>query len=389
LGTSGKRRDYGGNPLIRSEPLNPKEGALVKHLWIIVFLFTFDVLCAQERSDTALYIFPATGGTQEEREFFDKHIQGEIAGANYGIVYTPQEANYTVNLNIGEYEDEETPDVVAKQLTLVVVRTADDHPVVEFSWSYHELEEMYQWNLYIVYNALANVTLKKPEPEIPEPVPEAPKRRDFWLYLGLRAGGSVSGYSFQATPGYEAGFGGGFGGEGGLVAELRLFPFFGLQLEALFSYDTFNAIKMIPRDDSWMASPGTFTTISFMFPLMLKFPIGFDKCVLSFYTGAYYLFSPQREEESGDGGGIGGFINNFIDGLSDSFSMSFPLGFIIGADLGIPLGPGELFIDLRYGRNLDMTVIQNGPRYDRDRISVGLGYKFGFFKKREQVTINN
>jgi hypothetical protein len=362
LGASGKRQDYGGNPLIRSEPLNPEENVLMRRLWIVVFLFTCDVLFAQERSDTSLYLFPAAGGTQTEREFFDKNIHDEIQGANYKIVYTPEEADYTVTLKISEYEDPETPGVAANQLTLFVARTSDDSPVVEFSWSYRELEEMYQWNLYIVYNALANVSLKKPEE------PEA-RRRDSWLYLGLRAGASIPGYSFQEAVGYEAGSGGGFGGEGGLVAELRLFRFFGLQLEALFTYGAFNAVKITSGEDSRKVSADVFTSMSFMFPFLLKVPLGFERFALSFYAGAYYLLALGKEGEFGDWG------------ETDSFSVSPPLGFIIGADLGIPLGPGELFVDLRYGRDLGVTVIQNGPRYGRERINVGLGYKFGFFKK--------
>ena len=332
----------------------------MRRLWIVVFLFTCDVLFAQERSDTSLYLFPAAGGTQTEREFFDKNIHDEIKGANYKIVYTPEEADYTVTLKISEYEDPETPGVAANQLTLFVARTSDNSPVVEFSWSYHALEEMYQWNLYIVYNALANVTLMKPES------PEAEARRlDSWFYLGPRAGASLPGYSFKVSPGYEAGSGDGFGGEGGLVAELRLFPFFGLQLEALFACDAFNAVKITSGEDSRTVSADMFTSMSLMFPFLLKVPLGFEKFVLSFCAGAYYLlFSPWGEGESGGG-----------------FSMSFPLGFIIGADLGIPLGPGELFVDLRYGKDHGVTVIQNGPRYGRDRINVGLGYKFGFFKK--------
>ena len=198
-----------------------------------------------------LFIF-SLPRADRKREFFDKNIHEEIKGANYGVVYTPEESNYNVNMDISEYEDEETPGVVTNCLTLIVTRTADNFRVIEFSWDYHDLEEMYQWNLYIIYNALANITLRV-KPGEPEPAPEAPKRQDFRLYLGLWAGASIPGYSFQATPGYEAGSGGGFGGEGGLVAELRLFPFFGIQLEALFAYDTFNAIKTIPRDDNWVA----------------------------------------------------------------------------------------------------------------------------------------
>ena len=114
------------------------------------------------------------------------------------------------------------------------------------------------------------------------------------------------------------------------MAELRLFPFFGLQLEALFPYDAFSAVKTISEDGDRRISSAMFSTMSLTFPVMLKVPVEFERFALSFYAGAYYwlFFSWREEGESGGGGGM------------DDFSVSFPLGVIIGADTGIPLGPG-------------------------------------------------
>jgi hypothetical protein len=338
----------------------------MKRLWAVLFFCACALLSAQDRSSINLYIAPVTGGSREAREFFDDNIHAEIFAANYSIVYTPEEADYILEMTLTEVEDPETSDV-SNRITVVVMDNVTETTIVEFSWDYHELEEMYQWNLYLVYNALANVTAKA-KPQDPDSLAHNWWGR--WFFLGLRVGPSFSGYYFQEAPNYRGGYSGEFSGEGGLVAELRLFRFLSFQLEALLTFDVFNAVKTTPRDSVQDVSSDVFTTMSLMFPVILKIPFGFEKFALSFYAGSYFLLSPQEWWGFASGEKIEGF------------STSFPLGFIVGADMGVPLGPGELFVDLRYSRDLGTAVIQNGPRYTRDRINVALGYKFGLIKRR-------
>ncbi|MDR1636507.1 MAG: PorT family protein [Treponema sp.] len=307
----------------------------------------------------------------------------EIAAANYGMVYTPEEADYTMQLNVTEEEDPEVEGGISSVLTISVIRNKDNYKVVEFAWGYVNLEEMYQWNLYLVYNALANVSLSKlEEAKAPEPVvPVDPSAswREKWLYLGFRAGPSFTGYSFQSTRNYASGLSPGISGEGGLVADIRILRFFSIQTEMIITFDTFNVAKD-PDENNGERSTDSFSAISFTAPLMVKVPLGFEKFLLSFYTGAYLALTPFQ-------------INRKSSNSDDNYDMNLvpPLGFVIGMDLGLRLGPGELFMDLRYTRDFGMTIVRNGnePQYIRDRITMGLGYKFGLIRRGKPENTKN
>jgi hypothetical protein len=334
----------------------------------MVFFFTVCFLAAQERGDTGLYISPTTGGTPEAKKFFDDNIAMEIAAANYKIVYTPKEASYFINLKVSDEEDPDTGETY-HYFTITVVRASDNFQVIEFSWEYLELDEMYQWNLYIVYNALANVSLRG----APE-APAAPPRRDPVLHLGVRAGPAFSGYFLQASPGYATSLSLSVSGEAGLTTELRLFPFLGIQMEALATYDVFSAMKVTTQDGRQEISSDKFTTMSFLFPFMIKAPLVFEKFDLSFYAGSYFALFPLAGEKNDGTGG------------SPHFRIDPPLGIITGLELGFPLGPGALFTDIRYSKDFGMTAAQDGsgPWYLRDRIILGFGYKFGFFERKSR-----
>jgi hypothetical protein len=328
----------------------------MKYLWVAVFFCIFAFLSAQERSDIKLYIAPTTGGSPDAREFFDVNIPAEIKGANYTITNEPEEADYLVSLTITEEEDSDIPFL----FTLSVTKDQGSLSLVELSWAYTDVEEMYQWNLFLVYNALANIPLFK-APEEPTPAPEAAPEDDNpertrWLFVGLRGGVSSGGYSFQLAPNYVSGSSTGIIGEGGLVVEFRLFRFLGFQVEVDFIYETFNA----PTKTS---SVDTFGAISLMIPLVVKVPLSFGRFTLSLYVGLYGTLGPWETE-----------------GVAIKTVIPLGPGFTMGTDVGFLVGPGELFADLRYGKDFGTTIIGDGagPLYTRDRISVCLGYKFGF-----------
>jgi hypothetical protein len=152
------------------------------------------------------------------------------------------------------------------------------------------------------------------------------------------------------------------------VAELRLFRFFSLQAEGDFVYGAFDGPGTNVGGDARPAD--SYTSMSLLFPLLAKAPLNFGSFTLSLYAGAYYTLAlGDAEKESGAPG----------ETESAAVKMDLPLGFTVGTELGFALGPGELFTDLRYGRDLGATALgEGGPQYIRDRINVSIGYKFGF-----------
>lgn len=338
----------------------------IKYLLAAIFFCAFTFLSAQERSDIRLYVARTEGGSPEAREFFDTNIPAEIYGANYTVSDSLEGADYVVLMHITE-EDSDPPFL----FSLVISRPGETGTLVEFSWGYTEVEEMYEWNLYLLYQALANIPMTRAGERTAQAsaaaaaaaaAPDGSSQRERRFFIGLRAAVAFPRYFFQVAPGYEPGIGAGLSGEAGLVTELRLFRFLSIQAEGDFLYESFD----VPGAES---SADIFTSMSFIFPLVVKVPLRFGRFTLSLYAGAYYALALWDMQKKPGGSG---------EAETAPLRMELPLGLIAGTDVGFLAGPGELFADFRYGRDLGGISIEGGPLYIKDRISVGIGYKFGF-----------
>jgi hypothetical protein len=60
------------------------------------------------------------------------------------------------------------------------------------------------------------------------------------------------------------------------------------------------------------------------------------------------------------------------------YSYTVPLGVTAGADLGMHLGPGLLFLDIRYSLDFGTNESDNSiATFRRNMVSFSLGYKYG------------
>ncbi|MDR1597040.1 MAG: PorT family protein [Treponema sp.] len=336
----------------------------LKTLLAVLFFCAGSLLSAQEFSDILLYFLPTTGGLPKEREFFDANIPLEIRNAYYKVVDSPDEADFLVSVAIAKNEDSS----YTSYLTLGLTTAVDQSPLIEISYDYDNVEEMYSWNLGTLL-----------APAIPSlstaPAASGDWREAPWLYLGVRGGGAFTGYAFQGTSDYNAGYSAGMSAEVGLAVEIRPFRFLSFQLEGVFAYEAFNAPKVKQMDSGLAYSSDTFRSKSLMFPLIAKVPLKFEKFVLSLFAGAYYIVAPGGvERTTGD--------SNETESIAD-YRIKPPFGFTVGLEAGFPLGPGVLFTDLRYYKRGFGTssVGSGGPLYIQDRISLCIGYKLGFLRK--------
>jgi hypothetical protein len=194
------------------------------------------------------------------------------------------------------------------------------------------------------------------------------------LYLGLQGGGLFNLYKIQPFGNYESGTSQGFGGQGAALAEFSIFPFLSLRAEAVFAFETFAMVNSTRVKQLMVHSTSTFTAMSLMFPFLVQIPLRFDLLTLTPFGGVYLMLplgkvkttvqAPEKME------------------LSDSYSLDPPIGFLAGIEIGISLGPGDVFLDLRFGRDLGMISVEGerGPRYFQDRIGLFLGYKIPVWK---------
>jgi hypothetical protein len=107
-----------------------------------------------------------------------------------------------------------------------------------------------------------------------------------------------------------------------------------------------------------------------MVPVLIKLNYRPDRFVVAPYAGLYYsLFLPS---ESG-------------------YSMSPAIGLSAGVELGLHLGPGVLFFDARFSRDIGKTTIETDVpgvpeiSYRRNILAFSLGYKIGFFSREDKT----
>ncbi|MDR2376937.1 MAG: hypothetical protein LBD96_10940, partial [Treponema sp.] len=132
-----------------------------KYLTGVMFLCSAMMLFAQSRDDVTVYVAPVTGGIPEQQMFFAENFKMELMGANYAVVENQVDSDYTMNLSISQeieasYEDEYgrmLAEQIINILTVSLLSTEDAREILQFSWAFETLEEMYEWNLHLIYQA--------------------------------------------------------------------------------------------------------------------------------------------------------------------------------------------------------------------------------------------
>ena len=163
----------------------------------LFLLFTAGFVYAQTRGDTIIYIPMPTGGTATEQSYFKENFEMETIAAGYVTTENPNEADYILRLevkpNMVLYDDgteeQAPPDEPQNLLELRLLEAADESEVVMFNFPFTEVEEMYEYNLYLLYQAMANVPLTKLTS-----LPDPDHWRNKWLYIRGSVDYSISNY---------------------------------------------------------------------------------------------------------------------------------------------------------------------------------------------------
>jgi hypothetical protein len=201
---------------------------------------------------------------------------------------------------------------------------------------------------------------------------EAWKKKRF--SVGLRSGASLhfydSGNVYQGAssdPGASVDFAAQFG--------IQLHKYVALQIETIVTADPMNlsftenitdaaGVLMYTRE-----ATRSFNSRSLLVPLVAKGTFKPDIFSLAVFGGAYLGIPLGKMEYT-------------ADGVTQKTSFDLAAGIVFGGSSGIHLGQGEMFLDVRYMRDLNETGVKISGAdlkpYTRSMVLFSLGYAFLF-----------
>jgi TolB-like protein len=183
------------------------------------------------------------------------------------------------------------------------------------------------------------------------------------FYLGLRGGFTTTFYRPSADLwGDVNSDAASFSWDASAQMSLQLSNFFALQAEADFiAGDTLE----ITMGDSVL----TLRYSAMALPILGKLTFRPGSFLLAGFGGIYFTvpFTVMTFD---------------VNGMEYSYNFTIPMGYIVGGNIGIKLGPGTLFLDVRYAGDFNQIEAQGDwgsrPLYERSLFSYSLGYEFGF-----------
>jgi hypothetical protein len=342
-------------------------------LFVVFFLAVF-ALAAQSRDDVRVYVAPVTGGVPEQQMFFAENFKMELTGANYAVVENREDSDYIMSLAITQdvedsYDDDSGGGMVQQIINILTVSlqdSRDNREILQFSWAFGTLEEMYEWNLHLIYQAMANVPLTKLTG-----VPDTNHWRNKWIYVRASFDYPITFYAYPDPP-YIAKDPSTVSGSSLDYSKLdhKIMPFPGMSLGLEFQFLNFMSVE---GDFRLNFGDPVSTTLIPSIDLELKFPLK---------PSRHFMIEPY------------GIVTFPTTTAAATGTVEFPrLGFGGGIQAGVKGGSrGAFFVDVNYVHYLGNVVTRNNDTnkpypsrttWNRFSVGLGIGYKIGFFNRNK------
>ena len=341
----------------------------MKKLLAIVFVCIPVFIFAQTRNDTTIHIPMPVGGNSTQQTFFKENFEMETVAAGYATTENASQADYTLKLevqpNMIVYDDgtEEQAPPEEKQyvLELRLIRNEDGNEIVMFNFPFTEVEEMYEYNLYLLYQAMANVPLTKLTSVL-----ETDHWRNKWVYVRGSLDYTISNYQADVADSANWKSEDGTSHES-LTPEIArsttpmVAGTLGVEFQFLNWMSAEGDIKLIfgdPEQPTFVPTVGAF----------LKFPLKPSKhFMLEPYLGIDFPM----------------FTGAHIKNLSP-FNTAIGGGFQFGVKGG---EFGAFFVDVNFMYTLAQIKTETTNRaasWERWVLGFGIGYKIGFLNRNKE-----
>jgi hypothetical protein len=196
-----------------------------------------------------------------------------------------------------------------------------------------------------------------------------------WLYLGLRAGSSLRFFAREdASPFLEDQRMHFFNFNAALQASVHLLSFLDVQTEIILTNEY---APFTYKDKNSAVDTTPFTALSMMIPVLARFNMRKGPLVAGVVGGLYFALPLGQMNNDAPDPDYGG---------SYDFKLDLPVGYMAGVNVGMKLGPGWLFLDVRWAADLGETQSDGGaPLYRRSMVMINIGYEMGFFTKKNKT----
>jgi hypothetical protein len=352
--------------------MNLQKHAMIVSMAAILLMIALAVpLSAQSGGNNGkVFISSATGGTSLEQSYFKSRLSEAVRQVGYEVVNTMEASDFYITIDL---EKSEGYNAVA----LALYDTQTEDMIATNAMGYERTSDMDKWNRYLIYELMAdaptptgtaNTDADETASGAKSKSPSGLGSPDYWAYLGARAGYSMR---FYTDPGKNIGgfksddwpLGNTF--EAGIQASGQVLPFLAIQAEGLFTMDT--ALKKLKKVDI------EYKTMSLKFPLVVKFTFRPEQWLIA-PLGGIYINAPLLK------------MRQTIKDDESWYKWKWKsIGWTAGVEVGRRLGPGTLFLDLRYAADIGDTFIDwqgaDTSMYRRTAATISLGYDFGLFKK--------
>jgi len=319
-----------------------------KYIVWLLLLCPFFSLYAQS-NNAAVFVPPVTGtgGKMEDNEFFYKQILSEVTYQQFKLAKTKNDAEFSLVGTLSAHPGNTPSGVKRYVLHLELKDNATNKARSDGDLVYETPGDLKDLLPSLVYTLLHTI-------------PESSGKdnwRNKWLFAGAGAFWTPRVYTTESASMHVGSFG------GGIFAEYHFLDFLSVGTGFEFASDL---IRVTPNDNE------NYSNVLLEIPLLVKFV---------FKPGDYFLLEPYT--------GI-----HFNIPFSKA-TLPPVISWLIGFQYGIKAGPGVLFIDPRFSvdigeSGMDPDSAFKDISFQRYIIHFGIGYKLGFFTRREnsQTMIN-
>jgi hypothetical protein len=207
---------------------------------------------------------------------------------------------------------------------------------------------------------------------------------DNWLYIGGRLGGSVH---FYQLGDYDIKNHGSF--DFAVQMSVPLLKNFGIQAELMYSTEEVVFLWEGDIRVSSSAYPGIYSIYpgteeirakfsEFMIPVLLKYNYEFGLFNVAGLFGPFFTIPTGKMEYAGTL-----TYSVYSDQFESTYEVEDIFGLMAGLNFGVKLGPGTLFLDVRYAIDNDMLKIDGERFAHRNFLPLSIGYELGLLPKKK------